>query len=100
MPHSAFVTWKHNAQGKRRIRHNHTIDVGLGALTGRPFALTGARVPAFSAALCSRWIYVLGGKRRFQAWTGRMRKALRTLAFLEIGMTAIGVRVVDEGVSE
>lgn len=35
-----------------------TIEVGLGALTGRPFALTGARVPALSAALCSRWIYV------------------------------------------
>lgn len=32
-----------------------TIDVGFGALTGRPLALTGARVPAFSAALCSRW---------------------------------------------
>lgn len=31
-----------------------TMDVGLGALTGRPLALTGARVPAFSAALCSR----------------------------------------------
>ena len=29
--------------------------VGLGALTGRPFALTGARVPAASALRCSRW---------------------------------------------
>lgn len=75
MPHSAFVTWKHKARGKRRIRHNHTIDVGLGALTGRPFALTGARVPALSAALCSRWIYVSGGKQRFQAWAGETRKA-------------------------
>jgi len=33
-----------------------TIDVGLGALTGSPLALTGARVPALSAFLCSRWI--------------------------------------------
>jgi hypothetical protein len=32
-----------------------TIDVGFGALTGSPLALTGARVPAFSAFLCSRW---------------------------------------------
>lgn len=30
-----------------------TIEVGLGALTGRPLALTGARVPAASAFLCS-----------------------------------------------
>jgi hypothetical protein len=33
------------------------MDVGFGALTGRPFALTGARVPALSAFLCSRWIF-------------------------------------------
>jgi hypothetical protein len=46
-----------------RIRFNHTIDIGLGALTGRPLALTGARVPAFSAALCSRWTYAFTGKR-------------------------------------
>lgn len=34
-----------------------TIDVGLGALTGKPLALTGARVPAASAFFCSllRW---------------------------------------------
>lgn len=44
-----------------------TIEVGFGALTGSPFGLTGARVPAFSAALCSRW----------------------TLAFLEIGMLIV-----------
>lgn len=50
-----FVIREHEAQGDFGIRHNHTIDVGLGALTGRPLALTGARVPAFSAALCSRW---------------------------------------------
>ena len=31
----------------------HTMEVGLGALTGRPLALTGARVPAASAFLCS-----------------------------------------------
>ena len=31
-----------------------TMDVGLGALTGRPLGLTATRVPAFSAALCSR----------------------------------------------
>jgi len=30
---------------------SHTIEVGLGALTGRPLALTGARVPAASAFL-------------------------------------------------
>jgi len=34
----------------------HTIEVGFGGLTGRPFAFTGARVPALSAFLCSRWI--------------------------------------------
>jgi len=33
-----------------------TMEVGFGALTGRPFAFTGARVPALSAFLCSRWI--------------------------------------------
>jgi len=30
------------------------MDFGLGALTGRPLALTGARVPSASAFLCSR----------------------------------------------
>jgi hypothetical protein len=35
-----------------------TMDVGLGGFTGRPFALTGARVPALSAFLCSRWIFL------------------------------------------
>jgi len=46
------------------MKMNHrTIDVGLGALTGSPFALTGARVPALSAFLCSRWIY--GGGELF-----------------------------------
>jgi hypothetical protein len=30
--------------------------VGFGALTGRPFALTGARVPSLSPLRCSRWI--------------------------------------------
>lgn len=29
-------------------------EVSFFGLTGRPFALTGARVPALSAALCSR----------------------------------------------
>lgn len=33
------------------------MTVSLGALTGRPLALTGARVPAASAFLCSRWIW-------------------------------------------
>jgi len=33
-----------------------TMEVGLGALTGRPLALTGARVPSLSAFLCSRAI--------------------------------------------
>jgi hypothetical protein len=32
------------------------MEVGLGALTGKPLGLTAARVPALSAALCSRWI--------------------------------------------
>ncbi len=32
-----------------------TIAVGFGALTGLPLGLTGARVPAASAFLCSRW---------------------------------------------
>jgi hypothetical protein len=41
-------------------RAGRTMDMGFGALTGRPFALTGARVPALSAALCSRWICVWG----------------------------------------
>lgn len=34
-----------------------TMDVGFGALTGRPFALTGARVPAASALRWSRWTW-------------------------------------------
>ena len=33
-----------------------TLSIGVGALTGLPFGLTGARVPAASAFLCSRWI--------------------------------------------
>lgn len=33
---------------------SHTMLVGFGALTGRPLALTGALVPALSAARCSR----------------------------------------------
>ena len=36
-----------NSQGR-------TIEVAFGALTGKPFALTGARVPAASALRCSR----------------------------------------------
>lgn len=44
-----------------------TIEVGFGALTGSPFGLTATRVPALSAALCSRW----------------------TLAFLEIGILMV-----------
>jgi hypothetical protein len=34
-----------------------TMTVSFFALTGRPLALTGARVPAASAFLCSRWIW-------------------------------------------
>jgi hypothetical protein len=34
----------------------HTMLVGFGALTGSPFALTGARVPSLSPFRCSRWI--------------------------------------------
>ena len=48
---------------------NAHSDVGLGALTGRPLALTGARVPAASAFLCSR----------------------ATRSFFEIGMVEEGV---------
>jgi len=33
-------------------------EVGLGALTGRPFGFTGARVPAASALRCSRWTFI------------------------------------------
>jgi hypothetical protein len=48
------------AEAERRAPSHgvHTIDVGFGALTGSPFAFTGARVPAASAFLCSRWICV------------------------------------------
>jgi hypothetical protein len=41
----------------RYYRTARTIEVGFGALTGRPLAFTGARVPAASALLCSRWIW-------------------------------------------
>lgn len=34
-----------------------TMTVSFFGLTGRPLALTGARVPAASAFLCSRWIW-------------------------------------------
>lgn len=68
------------------VNYNHTIDVGLGALTGRPLALTGARVPAFSAALCSRWIYAFMGKLNVPTLHKSAEICLRTLAFLEIGI--------------
>ena len=68
------------------VRHNHTIDVGLGAFTGRPLALTGARVPAFSAALCSRWTYALTGKLNVSKPYKSAEEVLHTLAFLEIGI--------------
>jgi hypothetical protein len=71
------------------IRYNHTIDIGLGALTGRPLALTGARVPAFSAALCSRWTYAFAGKRDVLSLRKSAMKTSHTLAFLEIGMVAV-----------
>lgn len=64
----------------------HTIDVGLGALTGRPFALTGARVPAFSAALCSRWTYGWMVSWMSLDFQGCTEETAHTLAFLEIGM--------------
>lgn len=35
------------------LKFSLTMEVGFGAFTGRPFALTGARVPAASAFLCS-----------------------------------------------
>jgi hypothetical protein len=40
-----------------RRSQEHTMLVGFGALTGNPFALTGARVPSLSPLRCSRWIY-------------------------------------------
>ena len=50
-----------------------TFDMGVGALTGLPFALTGARVPAASAFLCSRLIW--GGRRVYGK--SRITKAQR-----------------------
>lgn len=78
-------------QGKRATENgdNHTIEVGLGALTGRPLAFTGARVPAFSAALCSRWIYTEPGKRYILCLEKLPSAGPPTLAFLEIGMVAV-----------
>jgi hypothetical protein len=50
---SLFILGRtHRFRGDER----RTMEVGFGALTGRPLALTGARVPAASAFLCSRWI--------------------------------------------
>lgn len=43
--------------GCRPLVFKRTMTVSLGGLTGRPLALTGARVPARSAFLCSRWIW-------------------------------------------
>jgi hypothetical protein len=40
-----------------RNSQERTIEVGFGALTGKPFGLTAARVPAASALRCSRWIW-------------------------------------------
>jgi hypothetical protein len=48
------VPLSHEKQGAR------TMEVGLGALTGRPLALTGARVPAASAFLCSLVLCKIG----------------------------------------
>jgi hypothetical protein len=61
------------------------MDVGFGALTGKPLALTGARVPALSAFLCSRWIC---GTVSYWA---RLHKtgARLTRSFLEIGIMAV-----------
>jgi hypothetical protein len=58
-----------------------TIDVGFGALTGRPLALTGVRVPALSAFLCSRWIYC-----RSVSGCEDVEGKKRTRSFLEIGI--------------
>jgi hypothetical protein len=44
-------------QGISWSSQKHTILVGFGALTGNPFALTGALVPSLSPLRCSRWIY-------------------------------------------
>ena len=63
-----------------------TIEVGFGALTGRPLALTGARVPAASALRCSRWI--CGLSACLCLW---MERGERALSFLEIGMVVVVV---------
>lgn len=65
-------------------RQAHTIEVGLGALTGRPFALTGARVPALSALRCSFWIC----RTVSRVSEGCAARFIFTLSFLEIGMVA------------
>jgi hypothetical protein len=64
------------------VRYDHTIDVGLGALTGRPLALTGARVPAFSAALCSRWTYALIGQLDVSNLAQKRREGIAYSGFL------------------
>lgn len=72
------------------------MDVGFGALTGNPFAFTGARVPALSAFLCSRWIYVQIDK--LEIFTNTQidwRNATLTLSFFEIGMFAILLGAIE-----
>jgi hypothetical protein len=67
-----------------RISQQRTIEVGFGALTGRPFALTGARVPAASALRCSRWICGDEGSVEERYLGNEQRE--RTLAFFETGI--------------
>lgn len=75
----------HFARGGGRMSCplQRTMTVSFFGLTGRPLALTGARVPASSAFLCSRWTLkrlALGGQgrstsssssRRCEAGSGR-----------------------------
>lgn len=91
-----FVTFAMIGMGRvsRCYRNARTIEVGFGALTGRPLALTGARVPAASAFLCSRWIWrEVSLVRRWQP----VGYGCLTLDFLEIGMvvSVCGVLSVD-----
>jgi len=63
------------------------MEVGFGALTGRPFAFTGARVPALSAFLCSRWICRKYERVFTITYPGYAGLAL---SFLEMGIITVG----------
>lgn len=94
MGNESIDAMRENATRKRR-----TLDFGAAALTGRPFALTGARVPSLSAFLCSRAICITKLIKRL--FCGFSINIIHTLSFLEIGMMKDGlVGYGDEVVSE